>query len=312
MRRAEADDWLFALCALQTEGAYTKAGPTEFYFGSVRMSGLQGSRPCVGVMPEGGPGRRWARDVQIALRSQGAIADTFGLNDDGLKLTWSVPWSGKSTGLSIGLLDPLFIEICRLVRLTGAAPTSSLRALRRGSEVQRVAGKDMRGCLGDLWTPLDRKYSADEPTAFQIGKGGLSYSIVSEFLYPQAEARFIPCPAQKIQPSDGDAGVNILACGIARGQREYPSVSRIERFLFRHELSACYAEANLAAGSGLQGAVNAIGAMRRDILWPALTHLFDTGKSREKNEKTPGSVKDRANSFVHCSSAPRTRASSTT
>ncbi len=298
MRRAEADDWLFAVCALQTEGSYSKAGPTEFYFGSVRMSGLQGSRPYVGVMPDGGPGRRWVRDVQIALRSRWAIADTFGLNEDGLKLTWSVPWSGKSTGLSIGLLDPLFVEICRLVRLTGDALTLSLRALRRGSEVQRIAGKDMRGCLGDLWTPLDRKYSAEKPSAFQIGKSGVSYSIVSEFLYPQAEARFIPCPAQKIQPSDGDAGVTLLACGIARGQKGVSVGLQHRKVLVPARAVGMLRRGQLPPlAHASKERVNAIGTMKRDVLWPALTHLFDTGKSREKNEKTPDSVKDRANSF---------------
>ena len=298
MRRAKVDDWVFAICALQTEGAYTKAGPTEFYFGSVRMSGLQGSRPHVGVMPNGGPGRRWIRDVRIGLLGRETISDTYGMDGFGTKLTWTVPWTGKSPGLPVGELDPMFVEICRLVRLTADAETSSLRALRRGSEAQRVAGKDLRGCVGDLWTPLDRKYSAERPSAFQIGKSGVSYSTVAELLYPQTEARFIPCPAQKIQPSDGDAGVDVLFGGIARGQKgvsaglQYRKVivpARAVGMLRRGQLSP------LSQAS--KERVNAIGKMKREVLWPALTHLFDTGKSREKNEKTPDSVKDRANTF---------------
>lgn len=298
MRTAEADDWLFALTSLQTEGAYTKAGPTEFYFGSVRMSGLQGSRPHVGVMPDGGPGKRWIRDVLIALSSREGIADTFGLSVNGLKLIWSVPWAGKLPSLSIEFLDPLFIEICRLVRLTRDFPSAPVQAFRRGTEVQRIAGKDLRGCLGDLWAPIDRKYSADEPSAFQIGKNGLSYSLVVELLYPQSPARFVSCPAQKLRPSDGDSGVNVLVCGIGRGQKgvsvglQYREVFvpiRALGMLRRGQLSPL--------AQAAKGRVDAIAAMKRDVLWPALASLFETGESREKSAKTSDSVRDRANSF---------------
>lgn len=299
MRRAKADDWLFALCALQTEGTYTKAGPTEFYYGSVRMSGLQGSRPCVGVIPDGGPGQRWGRDVQIALRSRESIAETFGLNADGLRLIWSAPWAGNSPSFSVGSLDPLFVEVCRLVRLSIDFPNAPIRAHRRGTEVQRIAGKRSRGCLGDLWTPIDRKSVTDELSAFQIGKSGLSYSTVAEILYPQSVARFIPCPAQQFQKSeDAESGANVLFCGIARAQKGVSAGLQYRKVLVPRRAVGMLRRGLLSPlALASKQRVDAIGTMKHDVLWPALACLFETGASRERNEKTPNSIKDSANAY---------------
>lgn len=305
MKKARTDDWLFALCALQTEGTYTKAGPTEFYYGSVRMSGLQGSRPHVGIRPNGAPGLRWHRDLLIALDNYSKISDTYGFDPSGLKLTWSVVWSRESKSIPLATLDPLFIEICRLVRLTLDAPSQSLRALRRGSVIQRVAGRNMQGNIGDLWTPIDRKYNLDSPSAFQIGKRGISYDTAADIVYPQTLARFIPSPAQRLLPSDGDKDLSVLICGIGRGAkgvsaglryREVPIPSNALRLLRRGQSS-------LIARISKER-VESISSMKQHVLWPALTHLFDTGRHRDQGEKTTESVGERASSF--CSIFERT------
>lgn len=67
MRLARPEHWLLALTSLQTQEGFLGAGN----YGISRMNGGFASRPSVGLVPRGGPGRRFVRDVRqlVALRS---------------------------------------------------------------------------------------------------------------------------------------------------------------------------------------------------------------------------------------------------
>jgi len=79
------------------------------------------------------------------------LAGGWGYRADGIVLIWMIPWDLDSP-LSLSQLDPFFIEIARAVRMTSTE--NSLRALGAGSAGVRIAAKDLKGVLGDPWTPI--------------------------------------------------------------------------------------------------------------------------------------------------------------
>jgi CRISPR system Cascade subunit CasA len=86
---AAADQWLFALVALQTSCGSLSAK----YAQTSRMNGGLSSRLFVGVT--GAPGARFVRDVRLLLAErERIIAASPGYADEGgIALTWLVPWS---------------------------------------------------------------------------------------------------------------------------------------------------------------------------------------------------------------------------
>lgn len=120
-RHAHADDWLFALLSLQTQEGFLGAGN----YGISRMNGGFASRPGVGVAAVGAWGQRWQTDIASLLAQRERIATNYGLaHEGGHALLWLLPWSGTEV-LALENLDPLYIEICRRVRL--AAPKDASR-----------------------------------------------------------------------------------------------------------------------------------------------------------------------------------------
>ena len=154
MSAARPVDWLFSLVSLQTAGPY----PGRGNFGVIRMNGGSSSRPGLGIAPPGGPGQRWARDVEIAIAERPAIVDLGGYRSNGgIGLLWLQPWDGKSA-YSLSALDPFFIEICRRVRVVEC--DGLIRARRKASAGPRIAkdeAKARKGNTGDLWTPVSHK-----------------------------------------------------------------------------------------------------------------------------------------------------------
>ena len=171
-RHAQADDWLFALLSLQTQEGFLGAGN----YGISRMNGGFASRPGVGVAAVGAWGLRWQSDVASLLRQRERIASDYGLAaTGGHALLWLLPWSGTDA-LALQSLDPLYIEICRRVRL--AAPQGRIQAHVTGSKVARIAAKDSNGITGDAWTPIETA----KAKALTVSRNGFEYKLVSELL----------------------------------------------------------------------------------------------------------------------------------
>lgn len=144
-RAAAPQDWIFALVSLQTMEGFGGARN----YGIARMNGGSSSRVLLGLAPtQSGtaridPSAWWARDVARLLH------DRHGLS--GKTLIWQEPWP-EGRVLDLADLDPLFIEICRRIRLV--APDGRIGALRSTSKAARLAGKEAKGNTGDPWAPL--------------------------------------------------------------------------------------------------------------------------------------------------------------
>lgn len=144
-RQAAPQDWIFALVSLQTMEGFGGAGN----YGTARMNGGSSSRVLLGLAPTQGRGAQiapsawWARDVARLLHSR------RGMN--GKTLIWQEPWP-EGRMLDLPDLDPLFIEICRRIRLV--ASDGRITAQRSTSKAARIAGKEAKGNTGDPWAPL--------------------------------------------------------------------------------------------------------------------------------------------------------------
>jgi len=179
-RRAEAQDWVFALVSLQTGDGY--AGRDNY--GIARMNGGSSSRPLLGLAPAGPepmisprPGAWFCRDLR-ALRAarermldQGDFAAAGGQG-----LLWLVPWP-EGAQLRLAQLDPWFVEVCRRVRLSWNGEAISAR--KGTSKAARIDAKGLNGDAGDPWAPVHKT----EHKSFTLAGRDFSYTVLAELLF---------------------------------------------------------------------------------------------------------------------------------
>lgn len=278
-RRAEPDDWLFALVSLQTQEGFLGAGN----YGISRMNGGFASRPGVGVAPVGHWGARWDADVQTLLSQRSAIAEQQGLAEDGgHALLWLLPWSGTDS-LAMPALDPLYIEVCRRVRL-GVAGVA-LQARVTGSKAARVAAKERNGITGDPWTPVD----AAEGKALTVSAMGFEYKLMAELL---TGGRFTQGAAWRLDGWAEDAALQVVAQATVRGQgktegyheRRVPISPKLRRRLSGPQ--------RVAVADVAKQRMAAIAALRT-LVWSSLVILFANGDGDDRTD----SIKDKASRF---------------
>ena len=112
---AQPDDWLFALVTLQTMAPW---GGRDHYSIS-RMNGNHGTRVALGVVPPGGVGQGVHRDIMRILTLRQEIAQRGSYPErGGIALVWLRSWDGTKS-LPRESIDPLYIEVCRRLRLVG-------------------------------------------------------------------------------------------------------------------------------------------------------------------------------------------------
>jgi CRISPR system Cascade subunit CasA len=173
-RLAAPQDWAFALVSLQTMEGYGGAGN----HGIARMNGGSSSRPMLALVPFDdaaapiNPSRWWARDVRRLLERRDGLC--------GIALVWPEPWP-EGRALSLDRLDPLFIEVCRRVRLV--AHGDGLTAQRSTSKAARIAAKEARGVISgetDPWASITSDSNGDK--TLTLGERDFTYSFLVELL----------------------------------------------------------------------------------------------------------------------------------
>ena len=197
MARAADDDWLFALVSLQTQEGQMGAGN----YGVSRMNGGYGARVAFGLEPvEGTPGRAFARDARRLVRTT---------KGDGFSLLWVEPWDG-TTSLPFAKLHPLYVEICRRVRLV-ARDGEIEGAVLGNSKVPRVAAKERRGITDDPWAPI----VVDDSKSWGVSAAGFGYRQMTTLL----DGKKVKRPKLAIPATaDGTGGLTVVARAVTRGQ----------------------------------------------------------------------------------------------
>ena len=206
---AQADDWLFALVTVQTMDGFE--GPGNY--GISRMNRGTSSRPAFSLVPPGGLGAHTRRDIVVLVDRWGDLSDAFPRRDPGHALLWTVPWDGtKEQVLAFDTLDPLYIEICRRVRLR-SDPDGGLHAKRATSKGPRIEAKQLKGRTGDPWTPINNK----EGKSLTLAAGGFTYKRMTEYLTsPDFKWPVLLEPTHAEQRSQ--QGMRLVARAMVRGQ----------------------------------------------------------------------------------------------
>ena len=207
MRDAADEHWLFALVSLQTQEGFMGAGN----FGISRMNGGFGSRTTFGLRPQGTPGAAFRHDVgrllaggrDEILARQPALAAR-----DGPGLLWLEPWDGQASRGFAGL-DPLYVEVCRRVRLV--REDGRLVARTAGSKAARIESKALTGRTGDPWAPVLK----DGEKAYTPSAAGFGYRQIARLMNTRITVRpVLASPA----PGMPTTGLAIVLSAVVRGQ----------------------------------------------------------------------------------------------
>ena len=177
--RPHADNWIYALVSLQTMSGFLGRGN----YGISKMNSGFGNRSIVELVRSTRPGRRW-QDAVVRLlpHRESLLNDVYGYRSDGLVLVWVEPWDG-STSLRLSNLDPVYIEICRRIRLRGRGGTIS-HAAAVPAQTERIAAKELKGVVGDAWLPVDLgDRDTAEPKALTVSPQGLTPDLLRRIVF---------------------------------------------------------------------------------------------------------------------------------
>lgn len=266
-RQAAPQDWIFALVSLQTMEGFGGAGN----YGVARMNGGSSSRVLLGLAPTGQGAALidssgwWARDVACLLKGRSGIG--------GKTLIWQDPWP-EGQVLDLSALDPLFIEVCRRIRLTSS--DGRIMAERSTSKAARTAGKEAKGNTGDPWAPIHLA----EGKSLTLGDRDWTHELLVELLFGKPPVWSVPPLAQR-HVNEATGPMLLVAEAFARGNsttdgfksRVVPVPMAILRKLFGETPSAIapgvladIAAVDLALRNGL--ATMAAGGIREKVAKP--------------------------------------------
>lgn len=168
--------WLYALVSTQTANGFSGRGN----YGIARMNGGLSARVLVDRHESGRWGVRVRRGTRMLLGQRENVLKThdyslFANDNDGLALTWLVPWDADAP-LITQELDPYFVEICRRIRLTADAD-GSIAALGQPSVSTRVDAAAYSGNLADPWVPVEKGGKA-----LTVSANGFDYRLAHRIL----------------------------------------------------------------------------------------------------------------------------------
>ena len=203
------DDWAFALVTLQTMEGY---GGSHNY-GVSRMPSGYGNRPAFSLTPSVRHGAHVKHDLATLVKHRQALLDEYPVNDSGIGLLWTIPWDGtKAEARLISDLDPLYIEICRRVRLRWQS--GRLAAKRTNSDSRRIV--DARGLTGDPWAPVSTHTNPrGTPAAFLTQRRFGYERVVDGLLSPDwKQPLLLSRPTQSVT----EGNMQLVARGMVRGE----------------------------------------------------------------------------------------------
>lgn len=261
--------WIAALVQLQTTGGFLGAGN----YGVARMNRGFATRPFTGLVPSGGPGAHWRRDVSVMLKNRDWFferVETFA-EEGGAALLWCVPWD-ETHRLDLGELDPWFIEVCRRVRLYRETD-GVLRARSVGSKVSRIEAKAYRGNVGDPWIPIKLE---KEPAAYNVQPG---YAVMAEVMFRRNRwlRPLLLDWHDDIDRIPSNARFDVFV----RGRSKTEGLHRRDIPIHNHQRRRFFAstEDRDEAAKVAREMVEHAGELRRRILKPALFSLVQAGRS---------------------------------
>lgn len=252
--------WLYSLISLQSMQGFLGSGN----YGIARMNGGFGSRPCATYRSSHLPGQIFIDDVEKCLSARNLILELYEhyRSSGGLSLLWLETWDG-TTQLEMNQLDPFFIEICRRIRLTQMS--GKITALVKPTKVARIIAKELNGCTGDPWTPVD----SEKQKALTLSSKGFDYQLSQEIIFGKG---YKTGATQKILNSSKDAFFWGSALVRGQGVTEGYCERKIKIPAKARKLMMSAAERD-KLGERSQKWINSVVLVRKNVLWPALAKL---------------------------------------
>ena len=269
----QPEHWLYALITLQTLQGFSG----NKLYGISRMNGGLGNRPCVGIIPTLAWGDRFRRDIRVLLDTREKLLEMEHgyCSQDGITLVWLEPWDGNSS-LSVNVLDPYFIEICRRVRLF--VEGGCLVGRTKPTTKTRISAKELKGVMGDPWTPIEVK----DGKSLTIPSGGFRYDRLERILFSQD---FLPGACQQIHAEDSNTSLQLLASAMVRGQGKTEGLyERVLPIPASARKIFMLAEERDQLAQRTKERVEDVGTLKSKALRPALLDLVQGG-SEQRNMK---------------------------
>jgi CRISPR system Cascade subunit CasA len=211
--------WIYALVSLHGDAAYMPAGQkAASVYSSVRKNGAVAARPHFRLAFSRGVGAEFKRDVLALFAGQRSLfeeANACGVGSaPAERLMWLRDWNHH---FSASELHPLFLEVCRRVRLErlelGLVVARTAQSSTRG---WRTQFDDARGVLADPWSPIARDPKGDKTYNPQTGTGGFGYRRLAPVLFDR-EGFTLPLLARPSK-SEMSKGGTMIARALGRAQ----------------------------------------------------------------------------------------------
>lgn len=274
VRAPSPELWVYALVSLQT----TQGRSGRDNHGIARMNSGYGSRPGFGVAAALDSATRFARDVPVLIEAREKLLKSAHgyARTHGVALLWLLPWDGTpDSALGFDRLDPLFIEVCRRVRLERTA-SGALVARTRSTRAARINAGECKGNTGDPWTPV----RSTDAAALTVPRDGLHYERMCEILFE--EAAWKQPPALEVRDTDGPAPL-VIARVLVRGQGKTEGYhERVIPLKGTAPVRLRQSDGRRALAERSRYRVGDVATLRQKILKPALLALVQGGPEKLK------------------------------
>ena len=282
---AEVDDWVVTLVALQTMEGFRGSRN----YGISRMKAGFASRPAFSLAPDSPrPGTHVRRDITALLEARPTLLKNYPMVDGGIRLMWTEPWGGQfGESLYLPDLDPLYVDVCRRIRLRLNPSDRAIRAVKAGTLDYRVSmgertdpPKDKKrvrtGLTGDPWTPFK---TGEKAGALTLTETGFTYRMVASCLTDWEHPPLLQPTQSEL---DSAPPMRLVARAMARGRGV--SSGYHERSIPLSHQAVTDLAAGVPAGGALgeiaRGRVHLVAAVQR-ILNQAVWVFRTSGQSQK-------------------------------
>ena len=289
---AETDDWILALVALQTTEGFGGVGN----YGISRMNGSLGNRSAFALAPANlNLGALVRRDIKELLEFMPGILTDHPGAASGHALMWTLPWDGNAAeALLLSQVHPLFLEICRRIRLQSTA-SGDLSAKRASSKAARIEAKVLNGLTGDPWALVDRRDKKGEKVLTLPG-GGFNYKRCADYLTSGDYGRPI-LMNPTAEETRSEETMELVARGMVRGQGKTEGFHE-RRIAVRHKFRSAMLRRNsndlTDVASISQGRISDVGKVQR-----ILSHAIQVFAARGEHDKIIPEQRERARAWLN-------------
>ena len=290
--QASVDDWIFALISLQSMEGFGGAGN----YGISRMNGGLGNRSAFALAPSNlSPGAHVRRDIEALLEFLPVILREHPGTDAGHTLLWTLPWDGNAAeALTLNQLHPLYIEVCRRVRLRRDA-TGRLYGVRTSSKAARVEAKSLNGLTGDPWALIDHRDKKGDKVLTLPG-GGFNYKRVTDYL-TSGDYERPPLLRPTVEETRRDEPMELVARAMVRGQGKTEGYHE-RRIQVRNRFKSAMLRRNSNdlddIGAIAQARISDVGKVQR-----ILSHAIQTFANRGDSANTKPEHRERARAWLN-------------